>query len=376
MSLIKKPEMTEKKVAANARNRKLAHGPATDEGRERIRTAHLRHGFYSQAEEAALRALGEDPAQYQQLLEDLWEEWKPVGAMQEGLVIRLRRCMWLTNRADRMLEGCAVQQAQEMNRGRLDRLHAKMMRLKLTAESLGLFVQAVAREHYVTTPEDLEKMKNLHQEGVVKEMGEMALALFYRLQPPGAGEDGLDPMESARRMVDQVKEIFGIGLHPPYAPPSNAPPGSSPVEDDPQDAEAPEEEIDHRYPSITAAEWEARVRPRLLLENILKRQVEICEEQHQALLKESVKGPSPYERATEIAPTHPNARTMRRMQDSNFREARRIINLLLKLKRHELKMKALGERAEKQSPVSRDMLQNKGVIRGESKPLKSLSHSI
>jgi hypothetical protein len=31
------------------------------------------------------------------------------------------------------------------------------------------------------------------------------------------------------------------------------------------------------------------------------------------------------------------------MQDSNFREARRIINLLLKLKRHERKMKILEE---------------------------------
>jgi hypothetical protein len=347
MALIKKHAMTEKHLAANRRNQKLCHVPLTDEGRERIRAAHLRHGFYAQAEEAALRALGEDPAQYQELLEELWEEWKPVGAMQEGLVLRLRRCMWLTNRADRMLEGCAVQQAQEMNRGRLDRLHARMMRLKLTAESLGLFVQAVAYKHYVTTPEDLEKLKNLHQEGVVKEMAEIALALFYQLQAPGTGEDGLDPGEVARRMVAQAKEIFGIGLNSPYPPPSNVTPDSSQVEEDPQDAEAVEEKNDERYPSITAAEWEARERPRHLLENILKRQVGICEEQRKAVLKESVKGPSPYERATEIAPTHPNARLMRRMQDSNFREARRIINLLLKLKRHERKMKALEQDDEK-----------------------------
>ncbi len=376
MSLVKKPEMTEKKVAANARNRKLAHGPATEEGRERIRAAHLRHGFYAQAEEVALRALGEDPAQYEELLEGLWEEWKPVGAMQEGLVIRLRRCMWLTNRADRMLEGCAVQQAQDMNRGRQDRLHAKMMRLKLTAESLELLVQSVARKHYVTTPVDREKMKNLHQEGVVEEMAEIALALFYQLQAPGTGEDGLDPNEKARRMVAQAKEIFGIGMTSDFPPPSNATSDSSQLEEDQQDADAVEEENDERYPHITAAEWEARERARQLLENILKRQVEICEEQRKAVLKESLKGPSPYERATEIAPTHPNARLMRRMQDSNFREARRITNLLLKLKRHELRMEALRKRAEKQAPVSRDVLENKGVIHEESKPLETLSHSI
>jgi hypothetical protein len=356
--------MTEKKVAANARNRKLTHGPATVEGRERIGAALLRHGFYAQAEEVAMRALGEDPTQYQELLEGLWEEWKPVGTMQEGLVIRLRRCTWLTNRADRMLEGCAVQQAQDVNSGRQDRLHAKMMRLKMTAESLGLLVQAVAREHYVTTPSDLEKMRNLHQEGVVKEMAEIALALFYQLQAPGTGEDGLDPDEKARRMVAQAKEIFGIGMSAHYPPPSNLTPDSSQPQEGEQNADAIEEEEDGQHPNITAAEWERRERPRHLLENILKRQVEICEEQRKAVLKESLKGPSPYERATEIAPTHPNARLMRRMQDSNFREARRITNLLLKLKRYELRMEALGGKgAEKQGRVSRDILENEGVIR-------------
>ena len=71
MSLVKKPRMTEKRLAAIRRNQKLSHGPSTPEGRERIRTARLRHGFYSKSEEAALRALGEDPADLRQLRERL-----------------------------------------------------------------------------------------------------------------------------------------------------------------------------------------------------------------------------------------------------------------------------------------------------------------
>jgi hypothetical protein len=51
-----------------------------------------------------------------------------------------------------------------------------------------------------------------------------------------------------------------------------------------------------------------------------------------------VKGLSPYERAAEIAPTHPDAPRMRKLQDSCFREIRRVTNLLLKLKRYEYKM--------------------------------------
>ncbi len=338
MSLRKKQTMTAAKISANRRNGRGEHGSATPEGRERIRAALRRFGFDAQAEAMAMRALGEDPSQFQEMLGALWEEWDPTGGLQEGVVISLARAMWLMNRAARMQEGYAVRQAQEVSSGRQDRLHAQMMRLKMTAESLARLVQSVAREHYVTPPADLEKIKNLRQDGALKEMGEITLALFYQLQAPGTGEDGLAPEEWARRMVAQAKEIFGIGKAVAYPPPSNIAPNSSPIEEDPREAEAAKEKDDERYPNISAAEWEARERPRQLLENILKRQVEIREEQRKALLKESVKGPSPYERAAEIAPTHPNARLMRGMQDSNFREVRRLTTLLLKIKRYERQM--------------------------------------
>lgn len=61
MSLTKKRRMTEKNLAAHRRNAKLSPGPLTPEGKARCRDAHVQHGFYSQSEEAALRALGEDP---------------------------------------------------------------------------------------------------------------------------------------------------------------------------------------------------------------------------------------------------------------------------------------------------------------------------
>jgi hypothetical protein len=364
MSLVKKPEMTEKKVAANRRNQNLCNPPVVDERRERIRAALRRFGYNVQAEEIAMRALGEAPADFEELLEALWEEWNPVGGLQEGVVIRLARALWLANRADRMQEGYALRQAHDVNSGRQDRLHAQMMRLRITADRLRLLVQSVAREHYVTTPADLEKMKNLHQDG------EIALALFYQLQAPGTGEDGVDRNEQARRALVRIKEIFG--LHTDSPPQVNVTRNSSSPQESQHNAQggtvrdaspahvevAPDfsparadlkvgatPENDKRYPNITEAEWEARERPRQLLENILTRQADACEAQRKAVLKESLKGPSPYERAAEIAPTHPNARVMRRMQDSNLREVRRLTNLLLRIKRYERQMQALEKTA-------------------------------
>ena len=68
MSLVKKPTMTEKKIAANRSNGGLSQGPATAEGKARMGAAHLRHGFYAKAQETALRGLGEDPAHFEELL--------------------------------------------------------------------------------------------------------------------------------------------------------------------------------------------------------------------------------------------------------------------------------------------------------------------
>jgi hypothetical protein len=350
MPLIKRREITGKQLSANRRNITLSHGPITPEGRERIRSAHIRHGFYAADIETSMRALGEDPAHLEELTEGLWAECDPQGSMQEGLVIRLARATWLMNRADRMQQGYAMRRARDLNMGRDDRSHANMMRLKVAADSLRRLAQSVQREHYVTTRADLELMKNLQQETILKDMGEIALTLFYQLQAPGTGEDGIDPEEKSRRALVKFKAIFGLGGDEPPKPKSALTP--SQLQETPK--KSIEAVIDNRqkYPSIAEAEWERRERPRQLLVNILMRQVETCEALGKAERDELRKGPSPFERAAEIAPTLVDSRLMRRMQDSNFREVRRLTNLLLKLKRSAWNMKAHkndegdGERVE------------------------------
>ena len=98
-------------------------------------------------------------------------------------------------------------------------------------------------------------------------------------------------------------------------------------------------------PRLREEDWKPRERARKLLRNILSRQAEACEAQRKALLKESLAGPSPYEFAAEIAPSHADALLMRRTQDANMREVRRLINLLLRIKRYERQMEALEKTA-------------------------------
>ena len=373
MSLRKKPTITAKRVAASQANGRRSRGPATPQGRERIRDANTRHGFYSQAEGVALRALGEDPAEFDAVVKALIEKWQPANGFEELLVMRLARAMWGMERSHRMQEGYALRQAKDVSLGREDRLHAQMMRLKMTSASLQSLAQSVAREHYVTTPADLELMKSLHQEGVVKEMGEIALALFYQLQEPGApgeqdeGGGRSDPEANVRKVVARIQEIFGVRTSGPEPEADVAPasPGPFPDRQDgagsrpqgsQQDAGATEAEEEGPTSGISSAEWEAREPVRQLLEHILSRQVEICEAQRKGTLRESLTGPSPYERAAEIAPTHRNATLMRRMEDSNFRQVARVTSLLMKMKRQERQIEALEN-----SAVLHDVPETKGV---------------
>ena len=179
-------------------------------------------------------------------------------------------------------------------------------------------------------------------------MGEIAMDLFYQLQEPDTDKDGGSDEEKYRGAVNSFRSIFGLGnIETPVAMLTPAgeqmvirPEGYKEADGPPDGEEGEDSEKDDRYPKITEEDWKARERARKLLRNILTRQVEACEAQRKVLLRESLAGPSPYELAAEIAPGHAEALLMRRIQDANMREVRRLTNLLLKLNRRRHKMEA------------------------------------
>jgi hypothetical protein len=105
-------------------------------------------------------------------------------------------------------------------------------------------------------------------------------------------------------------------------------------------AETAEARARRLHPKITEDEWDKREPVRQLLENLLIRHAELCQVRGIALLRESLNGPSPFERAAEIAPTHPNVRLMQRIEDSSFRQIARITTLLIKIQRRADRNKA------------------------------------
>ena len=110
MSLVHKPEMTEENLAAHRANGSQSQGAVTPEGKARVAAVNLRHGFYSQAPNGALTALGEDPQEYAELMNSL--ENNLAEGLKSELVQRIGRALWRMKRAERMQDGLAAKRIQ------------------------------------------------------------------------------------------------------------------------------------------------------------------------------------------------------------------------------------------------------------------------
>ena len=110
MSLVHKPEMTEENLAAHRANGSQSQGAVTPEGKARVAAVNLRHGFYSQAPNGALTALGEDPQEYSDLMNSL--ENNLVEGLESQLVQLIGDTVWRMKRAQRIKNSQALKRIQ------------------------------------------------------------------------------------------------------------------------------------------------------------------------------------------------------------------------------------------------------------------------
>jgi uncharacterized protein YecA (UPF0149 family) len=97
---------TQSRIDANRFNSMSSTGPRTDEGKAASSRNATRHGLST----GILFIEGENPEDYELLLNDLLAEHQPATATETALVLRMAQQLWLTQRATRLL-----QQAVERN---------------------------------------------------------------------------------------------------------------------------------------------------------------------------------------------------------------------------------------------------------------------
>jgi hypothetical protein len=90
---------SKKQVAANRRNAKKSTGPRTPEGKAVVGRNAITHGLHASDTIIDSPHLQEDRSEYEDLVAQLVDELKPVGSMQEHLVLKIANCMWRYRRA-------------------------------------------------------------------------------------------------------------------------------------------------------------------------------------------------------------------------------------------------------------------------------------
>jgi len=92
------PTISDRKLKANRENAKKSTGPKTLRGKSFSRRNALKHGLFIN-EVTDFEALDEDPKQYEQLINGLWNQYQPVGRAEEIQVERIALCCWRLKRA-------------------------------------------------------------------------------------------------------------------------------------------------------------------------------------------------------------------------------------------------------------------------------------
>lgn len=94
-----KKRMSEKQFAANGQNALKSTGPKTPEGRSVSKMNALKHGIFSK--EVLVRGLNfkEDSREFAALHERFWQQYNPVGPVEEMLVDQIVTAQWRLRRA-------------------------------------------------------------------------------------------------------------------------------------------------------------------------------------------------------------------------------------------------------------------------------------
>ena len=310
-SLVKSPTITLEKLAANQVNGRLSHGPATPEGLERSADSHIRHGFYSKRGGEALRVLGEDPAELDQLLESLRATWQPSDDFQERLVKRLGRAIWRLERSDRVQDSIAVNQVREMSRELSRRIEKGLEGYDDRLDALKDLANAVDKEDFVAD-------RNAF----------FALLCAFGREPEGRGE--------------QIRALLYQLLNPQ---------GSDDVRDPKPD------------PEFSIATGVDRAPLREQIGSLVGEEFDEVSEARERERKSRLKDNAPYFRDSAIPPSGEGAGAVFRMEETSFRQVAKFTDLLLRLKAQE----HAGERDPQKSRNegrTHDVIDNKGSALG------------
>jgi hypothetical protein len=183
MALIKNPKTTEENRSARRRNGRRSQGATTAAGKERIRAANLKHGFYSKIREEALIALGENPAELAALMAGAKQQWQPENDEQSSMVEEMVRLRWRIRRSERMQESTAAEYVRSVEARRDEQVREVRASFVSAMDWLECLAAHAARPDFCAPPGMFRQCCDVFT-GLIKSDGERLLGLLHRLRKP------------------------------------------------------------------------------------------------------------------------------------------------------------------------------------------------
>jgi len=203
MSLRKSPTLTPALVAGNRHNAPLSRGPSTAAGKENSQRNSRKHGLYARdgAEFGrSLQALGEKPAEFDQLYESLLAAYRPEDPLWARQVEDLARLYWRRARLDRIKNALLLRQraTDERERERRemeeDRDTHETLDAAVGASGLWRLPDSVAKFRILIS--SLEMIQALVEMRQYDEAGKVRLRYLYGHYKPWRGANIVRAYES------------------------------------------------------------------------------------------------------------------------------------------------------------------------------------
>jgi hypothetical protein len=169
--------------------------------------ADFRQGILTESRYEILLALGEDPKDYQRMMESLLEDLQPRRGLETHLVEQMGETFWRMRRAQRMRDGLALKSIQRKVQGEERVATMQASKVFEALEPFERLEEALSRRGEGPTPAEIDEFVKTRKGDSSQEMQEF-ITLLKSLKEPMEEPERKDARREARKQFARLKQPY------------------------------------------------------------------------------------------------------------------------------------------------------------------------